>query len=106
MATMSVYAATKAAVRSFARTFSSELGPKGIRVNAVSPGPIETPIFEKLGLPKEALDGFADAVGQRTVLARFGRPEEIANTVLFLASDESSFVVGADFVVDGGFQQS
>jgi NAD(P)-dependent dehydrogenase (short-subunit alcohol dehydrogenase family) len=106
MATMSVYAATKAAVRSFARTFSSELGPKGIRVNAVSPGPIETPIFEKLGLPKEAMDGFADAIGQRTALARFGRPEEIANTVLFLASDESSFVVGADFVVDGGFQQS
>jgi NAD(P)-dependent dehydrogenase (short-subunit alcohol dehydrogenase family) len=106
MATMTVYAATKAAVRSFARTFSSELGPKGIRVNAVSPGPIETPIFGKLDLPKEALDGFADTVTKRTALARFGRPEEIANTVLFLASDESSFVVGADFVVDGGLQQS
>ena len=75
-------------------------------MNAVSPGPIETPIFEKLGLPKVALDGFAQVITTRTSLARFGRPEEIANTVLFLASDESSFVVGADFVVDGGFQQS
>ena len=106
MANMSVYSATKAAVRSLARTFATELGPKGIRVNAVSPGPIETPIFEKLGLPKEALDGFAEVIGTRTALARFGRPEEITNTVLFLASDESSYVVGSEFVVDGGFQQS
>ena len=101
-----VYAATKAAVRSLARTFSSELGPKGIRVNAVSPGPIETPIFGKLGLTKEAVEGFAETITKRTALARFGRPEEIANTVLFLASDESSYVVGAEFVVDGGVQQS
>ena len=106
MPTMTVYAATKAAVRSLARTFSSELGPKGIRVNAVSPGPVETPIFDQLQLPKEAMDGFAETITKRTALARFGRPEEIANAVLFLASDESSYVVGAEFVVDGGMQQS
>ena len=106
MPATAVYSATKAAVRSLARTFSTELGPRGIRVNAVSPGPIETPIFGKLGLPKEAVDGFADSITRRAPLARFGRPEEIANTVLFLASDESSYVVGAEFVVDGGFQQS
>jgi NAD(P)-dependent dehydrogenase (short-subunit alcohol dehydrogenase family) len=101
-----VYSATKAAVRSLARTLCNELGPRGIRVNAVSPGPIETPIFGKLGLPKEAADGFAETVIKRTPLARFGRPEEIANAVLFLASDESSYVVGAEFVVDGGVQQN
>ena len=106
MPSTTVYSATKAAVRSLARTLSSELGPKGIRVNAVSPGPIETPIFDKLDLSKEAVEGFSETITKRTALARFGRPEEIANTVLFLASDESSYVVGADFVVDGGMQQS
>jgi len=102
----SVYSATKAAVRSFGRSLAAELAPRGIRVNTISPGPIETPIFGKLGLPREAMDGFADTIVKRTPLARFGRPEEIANAVLFLASDESSYVVGAEFVVDGGVQQS
>ena len=101
-----VYSATKAAVRSLARTLCNELGPRGIRVNAVSPGPIETPIFGKLGLPKETADAFAETITQRTPLARLGRPEEVANAVLFLASDESSYVLGAEFVVDGGVQQS
>jgi NAD(P)-dependent dehydrogenase (short-subunit alcohol dehydrogenase family) len=101
-----VYSATKAAVRSLARTLCNELGPRGIRVNAVSPGPIETPIFGKLGLPKEAAEGFTETITKRTPLARLGRPEEVANAVLFLASDESSYVVGAEFVVDGGVQQS
>lgn len=106
MATMSVYAATKAAVRSLARTFSSELGPKGIRVNAVSPGPIRTPIFGKLGVPDAAIEGLEQTIEKRVTLARFGRPEEIAAAVLFLATESSSFIVGADLVVDGGFQQS
>ena len=104
MATTSVYAATKAAVRSLARTLSSELGPRGIRVNAVSPGPIRTPIFDKLGLPQP--EAFEETVEQRVTLARFGRPEEVADAVLFLSTDASSYVVGADLVVDGGFQQS
>lgn len=106
MPNTSVYAATKAAVRSLARTLSSELAPRGIRVNAVSPGPIATPIFGKLEMTKEAADALEESVVQRTRLARFGRPEEVANAVLFLSSDESSYVVGADLVVDGGFQQS
>src|SRR5262245_49546645 len=106
MANTSVYAATKAAVRSLARTLSSELGPRGIRVNAVSPGPIRTPIFDKLGLAKEAMGAFEERIATRTSLARMGKSEEIAKAVLFLSSDESSYVVGADFVVDGGYQQS
>lgn len=106
MATTTVYGATKAAVRSLTRTFSSELGPQGIRVNAVSPGPIQTPIYGKLGMTKEVEDGFGAMVATRTILGRFGQPEEVANAVLFLSSAESSFVVGAELVVDGGYQQS
>src|SRR5262245_4407163 len=106
MPTTAVYSATKAAVRSLARTLSNELAAKGIRVNAVSPGPIATPIFDKLGLPQDAMGAFEERIATRTSLARMGRPEEVANAVLFLSSDESSYVVGADFVVDGGYQQS
>ena len=106
MPATSVYSATKAAVRSLARTLSSELAPKGIRVNAVSPGPIETPIFGKLGLAQDAMGAFEERIATRTSLARMGRPEELANAVLFLSSDESSYVVGAELVVDGGLQQS
>jgi len=106
MATTSVYGATKAAVRSLARTLSSELGPRGIRVNAVSPGPIRTPIFGKLGLPAEAVDAFEKQIEARSRLARFGTPEEVADAVLFLSTDASSYVTGADLVVDGGYQQS
>ena len=104
-ATMSVYSATKAAVRSFARTLSAELVDRGIRVNAVSPGPIETPIFDRLGLPAEAQQEMADAFAERVPLGRFGRAEEVANAVLFLTSEESSFVVGHELVVDGGMTQ-
>jgi len=106
MPATSIYSATKAAVRSLARTLSSELAPKGIRVNAVSPGPIETPIFGKLGLAQDAMGAFEERIATRTSLARMGRPEELANAVLFLSSDESSYVVGAELVVDGGLQQS
>jgi len=106
MATTSVYGATKAAVRSLARTLSSELGPRGIRVNAVSPGPVRTPIFGKIGMTEEGIGAFEQMVEKRVTLARFGRPEEIADAVLFLSSDASSYVVGAEIVVDGGFQQS
>jgi len=105
MPAMSVYAATKAAVRSLARTLSSELGPRGIRVNAVSPGPILTPIFGKTGLPDEGIKAFEDTVKQRVTLGRFGQPEEVADAVLFLSTERSAFVVGTELVVDGGFQQ-
>jgi NAD(P)-dependent dehydrogenase (short-subunit alcohol dehydrogenase family) len=102
MAGFAVYSATKSAVRSFARTWTSELKDRKIRVNAISPGPIETPIFGKMGLSAEQLDGFDEHVSSQIPLGRFGRPEEIAKAALFLASDDSSFVAGVDLYVDGG----
>ncbi|MCB1032946.1 MAG: SDR family oxidoreductase [Acidobacteria bacterium] len=101
----SSYAASKAALRSLARTLSAELLPRGIRVNAVSPGPISTPIYDRLGLPKEEVDAFGQQLLSELPLGRFGRPEELASAVTFLASTDSSYVVGAELVVDGGFTQ-
>jgi len=98
----SVYAASKAAIRSLARTLSTELLPKGVRVNAVSPGPISTPIYDKMGMPQEQLDEFAAGIQSQVPLGRFGTPEEVANAILFFASPESSYVVGTELVVDGG----
>lgn len=102
MAAMSAYSATKAAVRQLVRTAATELSPRGIRVNAVSPGPIDTPIFGKTGMPEEQLQQMAGGLIATVPLGRMGKPDEIANTVLFLASDESSFVQGQEYVVDGG----
>lgn len=104
-ANMSIYAATKAAVRSFARTLTAELVDRGIRVNVVSPGPIVTPLFGRTGLPKEAVDAFAQQVVAKVPMKRFGQPEEVANTVLFLATPESSYITGVDINVDGGMGQ-
>jgi NAD(P)-dependent dehydrogenase (short-subunit alcohol dehydrogenase family) len=101
----SIYAATKAALRSLARTLSAELMPRQIRVNAVSPGPIETSIYGKLGLAKADLDAFAAAVKDQVPLGRFGAPEEVARAALFLASSDSSYVVGAEIATDGGMSQ-
>ncbi len=103
MANMSVYAATKAAVRSLARTFSAELLPRGIRVNVLSPGPIETPIFGRMGLPQEALDEMAQGITEQVPIGRFGSAEEMAKAALFLASSDSSYVIGADLLADGGY---
>lgn len=100
-----VYAATKAAVRSFARTFAAELVGRGIRVNTVSPGPITTPIYTKLGMPAEAVAGFEAQMVATNPMKRFGTPDEIATAVLFLASADSSYVTGLDVLVDGGFTQ-
>ena len=94
----SVYSASKAALLSLVRTLSADLAGRGIRVNAVSPGPVETPIFGRMGLPEEAKQGF----GEQVPLKRLGRPEEIAKAVLFLASPDSSFLVGTEIVADGG----
>jgi NAD(P)-dependent dehydrogenase (short-subunit alcohol dehydrogenase family) len=99
----SVYFATKAAVRSLARTLAAELASRQIRVNAISPGFVPTNFQSKMGLPPEALDSFGNYVKQSAPLGRFGRPEEIAASVVFLASDESSYMTAADLVVDGGF---
>jgi NAD(P)-dependent dehydrogenase (short-subunit alcohol dehydrogenase family) len=101
----SVYSASKAAVRSLARTLSAELIGRGIRVNAVAPGPIETPILGRLGLSPEAVDDLAQGLLSRVPVKRFGRPEEIAEAVLFLASPESAYIVGVEINIDGGMSQ-
>jgi NAD(P)-dependent dehydrogenase (short-subunit alcohol dehydrogenase family) len=98
----SVYSASKAALLSLARTLSAELVGRGIRVNAVSPGPVETPIFGKMGLAPEAVDETKRGFSEQVPLKRFGRAEEIAKAVLFLASSDSSFLVGTEIVADGG----
>lgn len=97
----SVYSATKAAVRNFARTWTAEVPVDQVRFNVVSPGPIETPIFEKAGMPEETKSHMT----QTLPIKRFGHPEEIAKVALFLASDDSSFVAGAEIFADGGFGQ-
>jgi NAD(P)-dependent dehydrogenase (short-subunit alcohol dehydrogenase family) len=98
----SVYSASKAALLSLVRTLSADLVGRGIRVNAVSPGPIETPIFGKMGLPSETIHETKKGFSEQVPLKRMGRPEEIAKTVLFLASSDSSFLVGTEIVADGG----
>jgi len=99
---MAVYAATKGAQLSLMRTLAVELAPRGIRVNAVSPGPIETPMMTKLGMPADKLDDFKVSFAARIPTGRFGTPEEIANAVAFLGSAEASYITGANLVVDGG----
>lgn len=98
----SVYSATKGAVRNLARTISSDLAPRGIRVNVVSPGPIETPIYSKMGMSEEQLAGMAEGFAAMVPMKRFGASDEVAKAVLFLASDDSSYVLGEEILVDGG----
>lgn len=102
MPNSSVYAASKAAVLALNRVFATELAPRKIRVNAVSPGPVETPLYGKLGLAKEEVEGFGAVLGEKILLKRFGQASEIAKTVSFLASDDASFITGTEIVVDGG----
>lgn len=98
----SAYSASKAGLRSLVRTLATELVDKGIRVNAVSPGPIETPIFGRLGLPEDALKEMAKGFESQNPMKRFGQPDEVAQTVVFFASDDSSYITGSEIAVDGG----
>jgi NAD(P)-dependent dehydrogenase (short-subunit alcohol dehydrogenase family) len=100
-----VYAASKAAVRNFARGWTMELKGRKIRVNTISPGPIETPALEKTGLTPEQVKQAAAQWASETPLGRRGKPEEVAAAVVFLAADESSYITGVDLAVDGGMAQ-
>ena len=101
----SAYSATKAALRSLARTAAAELVGRGIRVNAVAPGPIVTPIIERTGLPKEAINQFAKETVAKVPMKRFGQPEEVAGVVAFLASQDASYITGVEINVEGGLGQ-
>jgi NAD(P)-dependent dehydrogenase (short-subunit alcohol dehydrogenase family) len=101
-ATMAVCSASKAAIRSLVRTLAVELADRGIRVNSVAPGPIDTPIYEKIGLPPAATEKLRHDEASATTMKRMGHPEEIGRAVLFLASDAASYVTGANLRVDGG----
>ena len=100
---MGVYAASKAALRSLARTLSAELKDRGIRVNALAPGPIETPIYGKLGMDAAQLGEMAEGIRAQVPLGRFGHAGEIAGAALFLASDASRYMLGEELNVDGGW---
>jgi NAD(P)-dependent dehydrogenase (short-subunit alcohol dehydrogenase family) len=97
-----VYGACKAAQRSLVKTLGLELIGRGIRINAISPGPIATPIFGRVGLPSEVEQAVKAEIERKSPIKRFGSPEEVAKAALFLASDDSSYIVGEELVVDGG----
>lgn len=105
MPNSSIYAASKAALISLARTLSAELLPQGARVNVISPGPVTTPLYNKLGFDADTLREVAAQIQSQVPLGRFGTPEEVASTVLHLSAPESAFIVGAEIIVDGGMSQ-
>jgi len=99
---LSVYSASKAAVNSIMKTAALELAPRRIRVNAISPGAIDTELFSKMGMNEEALAGMTDYLISLTPIGRIGKPSEIGNLVAFLSSDEASFITGSEHTIDGG----
>lgn len=102
MPNTAVYGASKAALNAYTRAAATELSPRKIRINALNPGPIATPIFSKTGMSEEQLKGMGEMMQDRIPLKRYGRPEEIAEVAAFLASDKASFITGAEYNVDGG----
>jgi NAD(P)-dependent dehydrogenase (short-subunit alcohol dehydrogenase family) len=105
METSTVYSATKAAIRSFARTWTVELKHRKIRVNAISPGPIDTPIFNGLAQSEEQIEQLKTSIVSAVPMGRMASPDEVAKAVSFLASDDSSYVTGIELFVDGGMAQ-
>jgi NAD(P)-dependent dehydrogenase (short-subunit alcohol dehydrogenase family) len=101
---IAAYAATKAAVRSLARSFSAELIDRNIRVNVLSPGPVDTPVFERSGVTREEIAGAKAYMAQATPVKRMGTTEEMAQGFLYLASDDSKFMVGGELLLDGGLR--
>lgn len=97
-----IYGASKAALNAYSRVAARELADREIRVNVINPGPIETPIYEKTGLASDQIEGLGTALQQRVPMNRFGKPDEIAELVVFLASDKASFITGAEYNIDGG----
>jgi len=102
VANMSNYAASKAAVNAYTKVWAKEFAQDGVRVNVVSPGPIETPIYDKTDLSAEGIQEHVNSVIRQVPLHRFGKAEDVASVVAFLASDEANFVTGAEYLVDGG----
>jgi NAD(P)-dependent dehydrogenase (short-subunit alcohol dehydrogenase family) len=104
LATASIYSATKAAVTSLGRTLAVELAQRGVRVNVLSPGPIDTPIIKKTGLPPEQLKGLEEMLVARSLLKRRGTSDEVARAARFLLSEDSSNITGTELIIDGGFR--
>jgi len=102
---LGVYTASKGALRAYSRVLTSEVKSRGIRVNSIAPGPIDTPIYGKMGLPQDVLEEMGKGFAAQVPLGRFGTSEEIANAALFLASDDASYINGVELEVDGGLSQ-
>ncbi|AXT59890.1 SDR family oxidoreductase [Aquimarina sp. AD10] len=102
---LGVYSATKGALRAYQRVLTSEVKSRGIRVNAIAPGPIETPIYSKMGLPEDVVEEMGKGFAQQVPLGRFGTSEEVAKSALFLASDDASYINGVELEIDGGLSQ-
>lgn len=102
---LGVYSASKGALRAYARVLTSEVKDRGIRVNSIAPGPIETPLYGKMDLPQDVVAEMGKGFAAQVPLKRFGTSEEVANAALFLASDEASYINGIELEVDGGLSQ-
>ncbi|MCK8520533.1 glucose 1-dehydrogenase [Aquimarina sp. D1M17] len=102
---LSVYSATKGALRAYQRVLTSEVKSRGIRVNSIAPGPIATPLYSKMGLPQETVEEMGAGFAQQVPLGRFGTSEEIAKSALFLASEDASYINGVELEIDGGLSQ-